>query len=77
MSRRQRIADQIALDHVDPGRFRLARQPATRHLAGTRQLEQGAAQRGVPSQDGEQERAGAASNIEQPVMPRKVVIGRQ
>src|SRR5208282_4046049 len=36
-----------------------------------------AVQRHVPSQDGEQERAGPASNIEQPAMPRKVVIGRQ
>ena len=39
MSRRQRIADQIALDHVDPGSLRLAREPPTRHLASARQLE--------------------------------------
>jgi hypothetical protein len=30
-------------------------------------------QRRVPSQDGEQERAGPASNIEEPAMPRKVL----
>src|SRR6516162_4116595 len=67
----------LALDHVDPDPLGLACEPTTRHLASTRQLEQSAAQRRVPSQDGEQERAGAASNVEQPAMPRKLVIGRQ
>jgi hypothetical protein len=39
MTRRQRIADQIALDHVDSGSLRLAREPPTSHLASARQLE--------------------------------------
>ena len=77
VSGRQRVTDEVSLDHVDPNPLGLACEPTTRHVASTRQLEQGAAQRRVPSQDGEQERAGAASNVEQPAMPRKLVIGRQ
>ena len=77
VSGRQRVTDEVSLDQVDSDPLGLACEPTTRHLASTRQLEQGSAQRGVPSQDGKQERAGAASNVEQPAMPRKVVIGRQ
>ena len=77
VSGRQRVTDEVSLDHVDPDPLGLACEPTTRHLASARQLEQSAAQRRVPSQDGEQERAGAASNVEQPAMPRKLVIGRQ
>ena len=77
VSGRQRVTDEVSLDHVDPDPLGLACELTTRHLASARQLEQSAAQRRVPPQDGEQERAGAASNVEQPAMPRKVVIGRQ
>jgi hypothetical protein len=66
VSGRQRITDEVSLDPTSiRNPLGLACEPTTRHFASTRQLEQCAAQRRVPSQDGEQERAGAASNCSQ------------
>ncbi|HTT79788.1 MAG TPA: hypothetical protein VMF86_08940 [Stellaceae bacterium] len=77
VSGRKRVANEVPLDHIDPDPLGLACEPAPRYLASTRQFEQGAAQRWVPSEGGEQDGTRTASNIEQPPMPRKVVIGRQ
>jgi hypothetical protein len=39
MSVGQRVADEVAFDHVDPCSLRLGGNSASGHLAGTRQLE--------------------------------------
>ena len=69
--------EHIALDDIDACPFRLCRQSPPCDSASPRQLKQRAAQGRMSSQDGKQERASAATYVEQPFMATKNIGVRQ
>ena len=69
--------EHVALDDIYARPFRFCRQSLPGDSASPRQLKQRAAQSRISSQDGKQERASAATYVEQAFMAAKIIGVRQ